>query len=169
MGKLLWQPSKELIKRANMTRFIDFVNEKYNLEISSYAQLYSWSIENISNFWAAMWEFGEIRASRTYDRVVDNLGQFLGARWFVGARLNFAENLLRYRDKHLAFIFKGETQKSAKMNYAEVYNSAASLAKSLHEIGVAPGDRVCAYMPNLMETAIAMLAATSVGATWASC
>jgi acetoacetyl-CoA synthetase len=169
MGKLLWQPSEERIKEANMTQFIDFVNKKCGLEIDSYAQLYNWSIENIPDFWAAMWEFGGIKASRGYDRVVDDLSKFPGARWFIGARLNFAENLMRYRDDHVAFIFKGETQKTARMTYAEVYNSVARLAKSLREIGVAPGDRVCAYMPNLIETAIAMLAATSIGATWASC
>jgi acetoacetyl-CoA synthetase len=169
MGKLLWQPSEKLIKKANMTRFIDFVNKKYCLEINSYAQLYNWSIKNITDFWAAMWEFGGIKASRRYDKVVDNLRKFPGARWFIGARLNFAENLLRYRDNHAAFIFRGETQKTAKMTYAEVYNSVARLAKSLRETGIASGDRVGAYMPNLMETAIAMLAATSIGATWASC
>jgi len=167
--KLLWQPSEERIKQANMTKFIDFVNKKYGLGINSYFQLYQWSIENIPDFWAAMWEFGGIKASRGYDKVVDDLNKFPGARWFIGARLNFAENLLRYKDNHAAFIFKGETQKSARMTYAEVYNSVARLAKSLREIGIAPGDRVCAYMPNLIETAIAMLAATSIGATWASC
>lgn len=169
MGKLLWQPSEERIKQANMTKFINFVNRKYSFEINSYAQLYNWSIENMPDFWVAMWEFGEIKTSREYDKVVDDLSKFPGARWFIGAKLNFAENLLRHRDDHVAFVFKGETQKSAKMTYAEVYNSVARLAKSLREIGVASGDRVCAYMPNLIETAIAMLAATSIGATWASC
>ena len=152
-----------------MTRFINFVNRKHGLEISSYTQLYDWSIENIPDFWAAMWEFGEIRASSGYNVVVDDLSRFPGARWFVGARLNFAENLLRYRDDRVAFVFRGETQRSARMTYAEAYSSVARLAESLREMGVAPGDRVCAYMPNLIETAIAMLAATSIGATWASC
>jgi len=169
MGKLLWQPSEERIKQANMTRCIGFVNKKYGLEINSYTQLYNWSIENIPDFWAAMWEFGGIKASRGYDKVIDDLSRFPCAKWFEGARLNFAENLMRYRDNHVAFIFKGETRKSAKMTYAEVYDSVARLAKSLREIGVAPGDRVCAYMPNLIETAVAMLSATSIGATWASC
>jgi len=169
MGKLLWQPSEERKKQANVTRLIDFVNKKHGLEIDSYAQLYNWSIENIPDFWAAMWEFGGIKASRGYDKVVDDLSRFPGVRWFIGARLNFAENLLRYRDNHAAFVFKGENQKSARMTYAESYNSVARLAKSLRETGITPGDRVCAYMPNLTETAIAMLAATSIGATWASC
>lgn len=169
MGKLLWKPSAERIEKANMTKFIDFVNKKYSLKISSYFQLYNWSIENIPDFWAAMWEFGKVICSRKYEKVVDDLNKFPGAKWFVGARLNFAENLLRYRDNHIAFIFKGESGKTAKITYAELYDEVARLAKSLREVGVAPGDRVVAYMPNLIETAIAMLAATSVGAVWASC
>ena len=169
MGKLLWKPSEELIRKANITRFIEFVNKKYGLKIDSYAQLYDWSVENILDFWAAMWEFGEVIASRGYDKVVDDLSKFPGAKWFVGARLNFAENLLRYRDNHTAFIFRGENRKSARMTYAELYAQVGRLANSLRKMGIRPGDRVVAYMPNLMETAIAMLAATSIGATWASC
>ncbi|MDI6846879.1 MAG: acetoacetate--CoA ligase [Candidatus Bathyarchaeia archaeon] len=167
--KPLWVPSEEHKKRANITRFISFVNKKHGLEVNSYDQLYKWSIENVSEFWEAMWEFGEIKASRGYDVVVDDLGKFPGAKWFVGARLNFAENLLRYRVDHLAFIFRGETRKSARMTYAGLYDSVARLAKPLREVGVGSGDRVAAYMPNLMETAVAMLAATSIGAIWSSC
>jgi len=169
MGKLLWEPSEERIKEANVTRFIDFVNKKYGLEIDSYSQLYDWSIENIPDFWAAVWDFGGVIAPRGYDKVVDDLNRFPGTRWFVGARLNFAENLLRCKDNRVAFIFRGETQKPAKMTYAELNSQVGRLAESVREIGVVPGDRVVGYMPNLMETAIAMLAATSVGAIWASC
>ncbi len=169
MGKLLWQPSEELIKRSNMTRFINFVNEKYGLTIASYDELYDWSVDKIADFWASMWEFAQIKASRKYGEVVDDLSKFPGAGWFGGARLNFAENLLRYRDDHTAFIFRGETQKSTRITYAELYDSVARLAKSLREIGIRPGDRVAAYMPNLIETAVAMLAATSIGAVWSSC
>ena len=181
MKKPLWEPSEECKNQANITCFIGLVNEKYGLDIDSYTQLWDWSVENIPDFWATMWEFGEIQASRGYDEVVDDAAsshdvaaasltsKFPGAKWFGGARLNFAENLLRHRDDQVAFIFRGETQKSATMTYAELYDTVARLAKSLREIGVVPGDRVVGYMPNLMETAIAMLAATSVGATWASC
>ncbi|MCK4424568.1 acetoacetate--CoA ligase, partial [Candidatus Bathyarchaeota archaeon] len=88
MGKLLWKPSEERIKQANMTRFIDFVNKKHGLEINSYSQLYNWSVENIADFWAAMWEFGGVIVSRGYDKVVDDLSSFPGTKWFVGARLN---------------------------------------------------------------------------------
>ena len=169
MRKPLWTPSEERIRNANITRFINFVNKKHSIQINSYNELYKWSIEDIPDFWAAMWEFGDIKASHKYDIVVDDLTNFPGAKWFVGAKLNFAENLLRHRDDHLAFIFKGETQKSAKMTYAELYESVARLAKPLHDSGVSPGDRVTAYMPNTMETAVAMLATTSLGGVWSSC
>lgn len=169
MRKPLWVPSEERVKQANITRFMKFVNERHGSEFDSYDQLYEWSIENISEFWEAMWDFEEVKASRGYDVVVDDLGKFPGARWFVGARLNFAENLLRFRDARAAFVFRGETLKSASMTYGELYDSVACLAKSLRESGVVSGDRVAAYMPNLIETAVAMLAATSIGAVWSSC
>ncbi len=169
MRKPLWVPPEERVKHANITRFISFVNERHDLEIDSFDQLYKWSIEKIPEFWGAMWEFGEVKASRRYDVVVDDLGEFLGARWFVGARLNFAENLLRHRDDNVALIFRGETLKSGTMTYEELYDSVARLAKPLSEMGVVSGDRVAAYMPNLMETTVAMLATTSIGAIWSSC
>ena len=165
----LWKPTEERIKNANMTRFIGYVNQKYGKAFKGYKDLYQWSIDCIPEFWAALWEFAGIKASKGYDHVVDDLTQFPGAKWFPGARLNFAENLLRYRDDQVAFIFRGESQKSARMTYRELYSAVARVAKSLREIGVGPGDRVAGYMPNLIETAIAMLAATSLGAVWSSC
>ncbi|UCC27804.1 MAG: acetoacetate--CoA ligase, partial [Candidatus Bathyarchaeota archaeon] len=165
----LWTPSSEHIKNANITRFINLANKQHSLEISSYEELYKWSIENLQDFWAAMWEFGQIKTSHRYDLVVDDIGKFPGAEWFIGAKLNFAENLLQHRDEHTAFIFRGETQQSDRMTYSELFDSVACLAKPLRKLGVASGDRVAAYMPNLMETAIAMLAATSIGGIWSSC
>jgi len=169
MAKLLWKPSEERKKKSNMTKFIDYVNKRYTKKISTYDELYSWSVNDIPDFWAAVWDFVKIKASKNYDTVIDDLNKMPGAKWFNGARLNFAENLLRYRDNHTAFIFRGETQKSAKMSYGELYDTVARLSKSLRQIGVSQKDRVAAYMPNMMETAIAMLASTSIGATWASC
>jgi len=165
----LWTPSEERIQQANITRFIEQVNTWYGLNLNSYAELYQWSVENIPDFWAAMWDFAEIKSSRRYDQVVDDLRKFPGARWFPGARLNFAENLLRYRDNQFAFIFRGETRISMRMTYGELYDSVARLAYSLRESGVGVGDRVVGYMPNLIETAVSMLAVTSLGATWSSC
>ena len=165
----LWVPSENRIKNANMSRFIEFVNKRHAKKFKTYAELYQWSVESIPDFWAAMWDFAEIKSSKRYDKVVDDLGKFPGASWFVGARLNFAENLLRYRDDRPAFIFKGETLKSSQMTYAQLYSTVARLAASLRELGIRPGDRIAGYMPNMMETAIAMLAATAIGAVWSSC
>jgi len=169
MRKPLWTPSQNRIKQANITQFIHFINKKHNLKIESYTQLYNWSIKNIPDFWAAVWDFCEIKASQNYTKVIDDLNKFPGAKWFVGAKLNFAENLLKHKDNHPALIFKTETKKSTRITYNELYNSVAQLARSLREIGTTAGDRIAAYMPNILETPIAMLAATSLGAVWSSC
>ena len=152
-----------------MTRFIALVNKQYGTRFASYDELHDWSISNLSDFWALVWDFAEIKASKGHDCVIDDTNKMPGAKWFAGAQLNFAENLLRYRGNRTALVFRGETQKTASMSYAELYDTVARLAKSLRQIGVGPGDRVAAYMPNMMETIISMLAATSIGAAWASC
>ena len=169
MKEPLWTPSAERIKNANMTKFIEFINKLYNKQFTGYFDLYDWSINNITDLWVSVWDFLEIKASKRYDKVVDDLNKFPGAQWFVGAELNFAENLLRYRDNQVAFVFKGETKPSVNITYEELYKSVGRLANALREQGVKKGDRVVAYMPNMTETAIAMLAATSIGAVWASC
>jgi acetoacetyl-CoA synthetase len=169
MAKLLWTPSDERIKGTNMYRFMNFINEKYNKKISEYKHLYEWSIENIPDFWVSLWEFADIKASKQFDQVIDDLNKMPGAKWFSGARLNFAENLLHYRDDQIALIFKGEEQESTSITYAQLYDEVARFAKSLKEAGVQVGDRVVGFMPNMPETIIAMLAATSLGATWSSC
>jgi len=165
----LWSPTEEWIKNANLTRFLEYVNKKDGKHLRTYPELYRWSVEAVPEFWARLWEFADIKASRGYDQVVDDVRKMPGAKWFSGARLNFAENLLRHRDDRPAFIFRGETQKKAQMTYAELYAAVARLAHALRDLGLKPGDRVAGYMPNMMETAIAMLAATSVGAVWSSC
>jgi acetoacetyl-CoA synthetase len=165
----LWTPSEERIKQTNMTQFIHYVKEKYGKEFPYYKELYQWSIDNIPDFWETMWDFGHIRASKKYEKIVDDLNKMPGAQWFIGAKLNFAENLLRYRDDKIALIFRGEAQDSIRITYLELYDRVARLAKSLREAGVTAGDRVAGFMPNMMETVVAMLAATSIGATWSSC
>ena len=169
MAKLLWKPTDEQIKKSNMYRFMKFINQTYNQNFKEYASLYDWSIENISDFWAAFWDFADIIHSKGYDQVIDNPKKMPGARWFSGAELNFAENLLRYRDERAALIFKGEGQPSTRLTYAQLYDEVARLAKALKDLGIRPGDRVVGFMPNMPESMIAMLAATSMGAAWSSC
>jgi acetoacetyl-CoA synthetase len=146
-----------------------FVNDKYGNSFTEYNPLYQWSVENIPEFWAAFWEFAEIKASKPYDQVIEDVVRMPGAKWFSGARLNFAENLLRFRDDQTALIFKGEDHDSTKMTYAELYNEVARVAKSLKDAGVKTGDRVAGFMPNMPETVIATLATASLGAVWSSC
>ena len=167
--KKLWEPSKKWIKNAEATRFIEIVNKEYGQNLKGGKDLYKWSVEKIPDFWEAMWKFSGIIASKTYDKVVEDLSVFPGTKWFPGARLNFAENLLKYKDDQLAFIFQGETKVSKQITYAELNKTVARLAKSLKEIGIKVGDRVVSYIPNLIETPTAMLATTTIGAIWASC
>ncbi|MFX1419105.1 MAG: acetoacetate--CoA ligase [Promethearchaeota archaeon] len=167
--KKLWEPSKKWIRNAEVTRFIEFVNKKYRQKIKNGKELYKWTVEKIQDFWEAMWKFSEIIASKSYDKVVEDLSKFPGTKWFPGAKLNFAENLLKYKDDQLAFVFQGETKVSKKITYAELNKIVARLAKSLKEADIKVGDRVVSYIPNLIETPTAMLATTAIGAIWASC
>jgi acetoacetyl-CoA synthetase len=153
-----------------MYGFMVEVNRKYGTEFKEYSELYEWSIRNLAQFWAEMWRAADIISSRRYDAVIDDPTTMPGAKWFVGAELNFAQNLLRYRDDRPALIFRGEAMEAAvRVSYEELYDRVARLAKSLRQAGVSAGDRVVGYMPNMPETIIAMLAATSIGAVWSSC
>lgn len=165
----LWRPSEERLADANLTRYIDFVNRKFALQVTKYDQLYQWSINQREDFWASIWEFGDIMASRPYRSVLEDSPTMIGARWFSGARLNFAENLLRYRDDHPALIFKGEGRASVQLTYGELYDQVARLAQSLRNTGVTMGTRVAGFVPNMMQSVIAMLATASIGAIWSSC
>ncbi len=169
MSVMLWKPSEERIKASNMYRFMIYVNERYGLSLTDYPGLYEWSVTRIPDFWAALWDFVEIKASAPYEEVVDDLSKMPGAKWFVGARLNFAQNLLRFRDRHTAIVFVGENRESVTLSYEDLYTAVARTAAFLKSIGVGPSDRVAGYMPNMPETIIAMLAAVSLGATWSSC
>jgi acetoacetyl-CoA synthetase len=169
MAKLLWQPSEQKIKSTNLYAFMTGINAQYGTDFSDYAALYEWSINNIPEFWAAMWTYADIIASQPYEQVLDDPKKMPGAQWFSGARLNFAENLLRYRDDRKALVFNGESQVHRTFTYAELYDEVARVAKSLKAVGVTVGDRVVGFMPNMPESIVAMLAATSMGATWSSC
>jgi acetoacetyl-CoA synthetase len=169
MAELLWQPSEQQIKQTSMYGFMQLINARFNCSFSRYEELYQWSINNISEFWAVMWDFAQIKYSESYTDVVDDLGKMPGAKWFLGAKLNFAENLLRYKDYQTALIFKGESNDPVKLNYAELYDEVAKLAVSLKQIGIKSGDRVVGFMPNMPHAIIAMLAAASIGALWSSC
>ncbi len=166
---VLWAPSEGQIQRAKVTAFRDHVRAKTGVPLDTYEDLYRWSVANSADFWREIWGFCSVVGEGPGQTIVENQEQMPGARWFTGARLNFAENLLRYRDDRIALIFKGEAQESIKMTYAELYDEVARLANGLKEAGVQSGDRVVGFMPNMPASIIAMLAAASRGATWSSC
>ena len=169
MLKPLWEPSEQRIKDSNMYRFMQSVNQTHGINCTDYNELYQWSVENIEPFWAEMWRFAGIKASKQYQRVIDDPTRMPGAHWFTSSRLNFAENLLRYRDEKTALIFRGEDTVRRSLTYKELYAATAKVAAALRQAGIVAGDRVVGFMPNMPESIIAMLAATSIGATWSSC
>lgn len=152
-----------------MTRFIEFVRYETGLAIPDYPALYQWSIDRPEAFWPAVWRFCDIKTSQPWHTVLKQPATMPGARWFEGARLNFAENLLRRRDNHPAIIFWSEDYQRRNISYAELYTAVAQLASAMRANGIKIGDRVAGYLPNLPETIIAMLATTSIGAIWSSC
>ncbi len=169
MAGPIWEPSAERVGQANLTAFRRLVSEHLEPPVSDYASLYRWSVEQPQQFWPAVWSFCGIIAGRPADAVVVDFDRMPVARWFPGAYLNFAENLLRRRDDVEALVFWNECGRQASLTYAELYEQTRRLAAALRGWGVVKGDRVAGYLPNLPETVIAMLAATSAGAIWTSC
>ena len=166
--KCLWKPSPESVGRANLTRFIRKISQVAPAVID-YPSLYKWSIDYPELFWPEVWHFCGIEASRTWDQVVDDVTRMPGARWFSGARLNFAQNLLRYRDDRTAIIGWNESGRHQILTYSELFQRSAGFARALQRAGVKIGDRVGGFMPNIAETVIAMLGTSSLGALWSSC
>jgi acetoacetyl-CoA synthetase len=162
------------MQRANLTAFLGAVNRTHRAAageppLTNVPELYRWSIDHPEAFWAEVWRFGGVVASREFDTVVQDFDKMPGAKWFPGSRLNFAENLLRYRDEHEALVLWNERGRQRSLSYAQLADEAARMAAALKNAGVGPGDRVAGYMPNIPETVVAMLAATSLGAAWSSC
>ncbi len=169
MSNMLWQPSRQRIEKSNMYRFMQMVNQRYHQSFDDYDPLHRWSVTNISDFWTAMWDFAQIKASKPYTEVIDDPTRMPGAKWFSGARLNFAENLLRFRDDRVALSFRGEDRVAMQMSYAELYDEVARVAWALRTAGVTVGDRVGGFLPNMPHAVVAMLATASIGAVWSSC
>src|SRR5579872_5967016 len=169
MTEPIWRPSRERIENANLTAFRATACERWDINLDDYPALYRWSIDRPDRFWQSVWEFCGVIASRAADEVVVDFDRMPGARWFPGARLNFAENLLRFRDSRRALVFWNETGFQRSVTYAELFAQVARVAEALRRMNVGPGDRVAAFVPNLPETVVAMLATASLGAIWSSC
>ena len=166
MSKILWKPKKS--KKSHVSSFIDNINRKNNLQIGTYEDLYEWSISNPNQFWEETWKYSNIISSSDYHEIVDDITKMPGAKWFSGAKLNFAENLLRFRDDRPAIHYKNENSKIKTLTYKSLYSSVEALSFSLRSIGVKKGDRVAGYISNIPEAIIAMLATSSIGAIWSS-
>jgi acetoacetyl-CoA synthetase len=179
----LWGPDPEQVKRANLTAFIQHIKKQKSKgaeAVGDFGSLYRWSVEHSEAFWPEVWRFcGVVAEERPRRDPWDQVGFGLdrmappdaerGPRWFPGARLNFAENLLRYRDDHPALVFWNEQGRQRELSYLELNQAVAEVAAALVGEGVTAGDRVAGFLPNLPETVIAMLATTSIGAIWSSC
>ncbi len=169
----LWQPTNSQIENANMTKFRIFINNKYEIDLKNYDELYDWSINYIVNFWQSLWEFFDIIYSKKYNSVLSIKDKnkspelMTNYEWFKGAKLNFAENLLRFSDDETAIIYYSEN-KIIRLTYKELYEEVAHTQAALIKSGVKKGDRVAGFITNRPEAIIAMLATTSIGAIWTS-
>jgi len=164
----LWQPQKSEKEKSQMFKFLSKIAEKYNLPDNEYHTIHKFSTENIASFWAEIWNFTDIKYSENYKSVVDDTNKMPGAKWFSGAKLNFAENLLKRKDDKKAIIFRGETIVKKEYTYKELYEEVRKAASGLRKMGIKKNDRVAAFMPNMPETIILMLATASIGAIWSS-
>jgi acetoacetyl-CoA synthetase len=173
----LWTPPSAMVAGARMTDFMRWAGQRHERELNGYGELWQWSVDEIEQFWADIWEYCGVRASRPYERALNDRGpdgsttgrrEIPGARWFEGARLNYAENmLLRGRDPNqTAVLHASELRSLGELSWSELSEQVAVFAAGLRSLGVGCGDRVAAYMPNIPETLIAFLACASIGAIW---
>ncbi len=165
----IWRPSAARVADSNLTRFTACLNARKGLTLEGYEQVHAWSVAHPEEFWTEVARFADIRADWGKGPVLENAARMPGARFFPDARLNFAENLLRHDDDHAAIVFVNERGTRRQMSHRELRREVARVAAGLQAAGVGEGDRVAAFMPNLPETTIAMLATASLGATWSSC
>ena len=168
MAEMLWQPSPERVADANLTAFTALVRERHGLNSADYAALHRWSIENRADFWSTVWEYAAVIGDRGDGPALVDGDRMPGAKWFPGACLNFAENLLRRRDDAPAILFRGEDRVRYALSFRQLHDAVSMVAQGLRAAGVSAGDRVAGYMPNMPETVVAMLATASIGAIWSS-
>ncbi len=164
---LLWSPSDDRVTHSQMFDFMKRASTKYGFA-GDYASLHRWSVERRDQFWGAMFDYAGIGAGRLASSVESGSG-ILGTKWFKGLEFNFAEHLLRFNDNSIAMQSEDELGRSRTFTYRELRSEVAALAGALRSAGLNRGDRVGAFMPNIPETVIAMLATASIGAIFSSC
>ena len=170
-GTLLWEPSKELKENARISDYMEWMKAEKDLSFEDYNQLWEWSVTDLEGFWASVWEYCGIKASKPYEKVLGE-SAMPGAEWFPGAELNYAEHVFRHAADRLdetAILHQSEVRSLGEVSWDELQEKTAALAAGLREMGVGRGDRVAAYLPNIPEAVIALLACASIGAVWSSC
>jgi acetoacetyl-CoA synthetase len=165
----LWIPSADRVANSQMTQFLNTVEKDFNLTLDSYRDLHQWSVNYPAQFWKAIWSFCDIQTSVPYDEVLIDADKFPGAKWFTVSQLNFAENLLRCRDDRIAIVGILENGERESISYAELFIEVEKMVSAMRQYDIKPGDRIAGFMPNIIETVVAMLATTSIGAIWSSC
>lgn len=165
----IWTPSDEDVSALAITRFRLKASELAGRDLADYEALYQWSLQDLESFWSLVWDFCGVLAETRGERVLMGADQMPGAAWFPDARLNFAQNLLRRNDNDLALIFRGEDEVEAEITWCELQQLVSQTQQLLRDAGVVAGDRVAAYIPNMPEAVVAMLATASLGAVWTSC
>jgi len=167
-GDLLWTPSPERIAKSNVTAYMRWLEKERGLKFSNYEQLWRWSSTDLEAFWQSIWDYFHVQSSAAHERVLADR-RMPGAKWFPGARLNYAQNVLRHeRPNADALMYLNERAPLDRMSWEDLGSKVRILATQLRSMGVRPRDRVAAYMPNIPEAIIAMLATTSIGAIWSS-
>ena len=169
MGEIVWSPGRERIEATALRRFWRLAEEESGQSFSNFDALWRWSVEDRAAFWSLLWRFAPVVASKGWEQALENGDAMPGARWFTGARLNYAENLLRRRDDGEAIVCLGERGRRRTMTFAELHDTVAALSAWLQYRGIKRGDRVAGFLPNLPETIAAKLATASLGAVWSSC
>jgi acetoacetyl-CoA synthetase len=168
-GVRLWTPPEELREGSNLWRYMRWLKQTRGLQFDDYEALWRWSVEDLDSFWASVWEFFEIQASSPYETVLADRSM-PGAKWFPGARLNYAEHLVRHaRPDQPAIIARSELRPMTVWTWQQLLDTAGAFAGTLRRLGVREGDRVVAYLPNIPETLAAFIATASLGAVWSSC
>ena len=166
---ILWQPDEARVERATLTRYARWLAERHGVETEGYHDLWQWSVNDLEGFWASIWEFFDVRASSPYERVLGRR-TMPGAEWFPGAMLNYAEHAFRDRDPEaVAVRHASELRPLAETSWGELAVGTRRLASALRRAGIGPGDRVVAYLPNILEAVIGFHACASLGAIWSSC
>jgi acetoacetyl-CoA synthetase len=168
-GEVLWSPTPESVAASGVGRFLDWLARERGLRFDGYDALWRWSVDDQPGFWGAVWDYFAPVAHSQPEQVLAGTSM-PGARWFPGATLNFAENALRWAgDDEVVVIARSQTRGPIELSRGELRDAVARAAEGLRRLGVRKGDRVAAYLPNIPEALIAMLATASMGAIWAAC